>query len=212
MTAWALGCDMQPAETLDRPRVLALKTEPAVLSPGAEHTLTALLFDVPEAIAWRACAVAWTPTEPLTCSTGAIELGQGNPLTIVLPELDDMWLEATPVAGAALPAVKRLEVGVDATNPEVTGLVTPTGPLPAALTPGSPIELRVALGPADAPPEELVVSWYTSAGTLDPGRTLASEGALLEAPDAGPVRIIAVVRDTGGGTGWTEATLGPGAP
>ena len=51
MTAWALGCDMQPAETLDRPRVLALKTEPAVLSPGVEHTLTALLFDVPEAIA-----------------------------------------------------------------------------------------------------------------------------------------------------------------
>ncbi len=205
MTFASLGCDMQPAETLDRPRVLALKTEPAVLSPGAEHTLTALLFDVPEAITWRACAEAWAPTDPPSCASGAIELGQGNPLVVALPDLDDLWLAATPVSGEALTAVKRLEASATGTNPEVTGLTTASGPL-TTLPAGGSVELRVALEDVAAP-EDLVVSWYTSAGTLEPGRTLASEGALLEAPTQGPVRVIAVVRDTGGGTGWTEATL-----
>lgn len=192
---------MQPAETLDWPRVLALKTEPAVLVPGAEHTLTALLFDVAATIEWRACAVAWVPDEPPSCPTGAIALGQGNPLEVVLPaELDDLWLAASPTWGEALPAVKRLVADAVATNPEVLGLVS------TPLTPGAPTELRVALADMSNA-QDLVVSWYTSAGVLEPGRTLASEPAVLEVPAAGPVRVIAVVRDTGGGTGWTEATL-----
>ena len=225
------ACDMQPAETLDRPRVLALKTEPAVLAPGEVHVLTALTFEVPGELEWSLCAVAWSPTEPLSCPTGAIPLGRGNPLSVTLPaDLTSGWLEVAPVADGsapaslALPAVKRLDAAAIATNPEPRGLVSATGPMPTNLANGDTIDLMVDLGDVPTPTaERLVVSWYTTAGALDPGRTLATETATLEAPGRSPeglpsaptdtraLRVIAVVRDAGGGTGWTEATLSIGA-
>ena len=55
--------------------------------------------------------------------------------------------------------------------------------------------------------ESFVVSWYVTAGTLEPQRTLGSEVATLEMPEEGEVEVIAVVRESGGGTGWARTVL-----
>jgi len=203
------GCDMAPAEILEAPRVLALRTEPAALAPGEPHTLTALTFAVEAELDWSWCDVAWSPTEPPSCATGQIALGQGNPLVATLPEADSGWLLAVPLDDSALPAVKRLEVGSGAANPVVSGITTNAGTTTTVVAPGSTVELR-AQTEGDA--AQLVVSWYVTDGTLEPARTLASEAATLEAPSApGPLRVIAVVREQAGGTGWAEATLDVGS-
>jgi len=199
---------MTAAEILDTPRVLGLKSEPATLVPGSEAVLTALVFDAPAPIDWSLCEAAWAPTEPLSCPTGAIVLGRGNPLSITWPEsLTSAWLQAVPSDGAALPAVKRVEAGTAADNPVVVAIATLAGPLPASLAAGATTDLVVTFPVATAT-DQWVISWYTTGGTLDPGRTLGNDAATLIAPtEAGPLRLIAVVREKAGGTSWTEATL-----
>lgn len=195
---------MPPAEVLSAPRVLALHTEPAALAPGEPHTLTALTFEVDAELAWSWCQVAWAPSDPPTCPTGQIELGEGNPLEVTLPDAPSGWLLAAPLDGAALPAVKRLDSESGAANPEVTAITSGDTPL-SSVAPGASIALGVT---TDGDPAALVVSWYVTAGTLEPARTLASETATLEAPtEPGALRVIAVVREQAGGTGWVEATL-----
>lgn len=195
---------MPPAEVLSSPRVLALRTEPAALAPGEPHTLTALTYEVDAELAWSWCQVAWAPTDPPSCPTGQIALGEGNPLEVTLPDAPSGWLLAAPTDDAALPAVKRLDAEGGATNPEVVAITAGDAPL-TSVGPGASIALGVTTG---GDPAALVVSWYVTAGTLEPARTLASETATLEAPgEPGPLRVIAVVREPAGGTAWAEATL-----
>lgn len=204
------ACDMPPAEVLDAPRVLALRSEPAELAPGEAHTLTALTFAVDAELAWSFCQASWAPTEPPSCPTGALALGLGNPLVATLPE--DGWLLAAPVDASALPAVKRVEAGTGADNPVVRAVTaTSRAPEPgapiASVAPGASLDVRAEV---DGDPDRLVVSWYVTGGTLEPARTLASEPATLVAPSAAssePLTIIAVVREKAGGTGWAEARL-----
>ena len=207
------ACDMPPAETLDTPRILALKTEPAAFEPGAEHTLTALTFDVPGGLAWSFCAEAWeagASGEPLSCASGAVELGVGDTLTVVLPDRDG-WLQARPVdaTSAALPAVRLLEADSGAVNPEVAA-ITRDGAAVGPLAAGAEVALGLDFA-AETDREraaELVVSWYVTRGTLEPRRTLASETATLATPsEAGPLRVIAVVREKAGGVGWSDTTV-----
>ncbi len=209
------ACEMQPAETLDSPRVLALSLDPADPSPGAEHTARALTFEVAAEVEWAICPEAWSPTEPLSCPSGEVVLGRGNPLTFTWPDLDSAWLKASAVDGPALPAVKLLEADAGAVNPATVTIV----PAPAAGLPTFPtslatdatLELAVDLGDlSDEDKARHVVSWYVTAGELEPARTLGNETAVYTAPGAAPsqpVRIIAVVRETNGGTAWAEATL-----
>lgn len=210
LTALLVACDMQPAEILDYPRVLAIALEPADPVPLAEHTARALTFEVGAELEWAICPVFWSPTD-LSCPTTPLVLGRGNPLTFTWPELERGWLKATPVDGSASPAAKLFEADAGAINPSAT-LVTSTGEaLPARVAPSAELSLAVDLGEL---PEEVrqrvVVSWYVTAGTLEPARTRASETATWTAPAAPPpvpVRLIAVLRETKGGTSWTEATL-----
>lgn len=207
MAATLIGCEMQPAETLDYPRVLALRLEPAEPAPGEVHTASALTFEVGQ-LTWSLCEEAWTPT--LTCPTGAITLGEGNPVSFTFPDLESAWLKAE--AEGASPAVKLVEVDSGANNPTTANLVGETGPLPPSLEPEAEVALRVDLG--DLPDEtkaELVVSWYVTAGTLEPAKTLGTETATLTAPASGSVRVVAVIREQAGGTTWAETTLTVGA-
>lgn len=202
-----VGCEMQPAETLDYPRVLALRLEPAEPIPGEAHTATALTFETGP-LTWSLCEEAWTPT--LTCPTGAISLGEGNPVTFTFPDLESAWLKAE--AEGASPAVKLVEVASGATNPDTAVLVGKDGPLPPGVEPEAELALRVDLGElSDEKKAELVVSWYVTAGTLEPARTLGTEEAILTTPASGSVRVVAVIREQAGGTTWAEATLTVGA-
>lgn len=207
MAGALMACEMQPAETLDYPRVLALRLEPAEPVPGETHSATALTFET-GALTWSLCEEAWTPA--LTCPSGALTLGEGNPISFTFPDLESAWLKAE--AEGASPAVKLVEVDSGATNPTTASLVGKDGPLPPSVEPEAEVALRVDLGGlTDEAKAELVVSWYVTAGTLEPAKTLATEEAILTAPTSGSVRIVAVIREQAGGTTWTEATLTVGA-
>jgi len=204
------GCEMKPAETLDSPRILAIRTTPAALSPGQAHVLEALGFEVPGPIAWAYCRDAWQPTEPLSCPSGAVALGEGNPLTVTMPEgVTSLWLKAEASDGAALPAVKLVSGDSGAQNPEVQGVVGGSGALPTGVAAGAAQVVKVELGGEAAPAaDKLVVSWYVTAGELEPAVILASETSTWTLPMVGGVaRVIAVVREKAGGTGWAEAEL-----
>jgi hypothetical protein len=198
------ACDMGGAEVLDAPRVLAVKVDPASFTPGGSHALEAFGFDVEGEFRWAFCPTAWAPTEPLSCPVGAVELGAGNPLTVDLPAVPSGWLKVE--AEGALPAVKKLEAEVTAENPRVRGLVGETGPLPEAVAPLEVVGLKVDFEDGQAV-EGFVVSWYVTAGTLEPQRTLGSEVATLEMPEEGEVEVIAVIRESGGGTAWARTAL-----
>lgn len=207
LPALLAACEMQPAETLDYPRVLALRLEPAEPVPGEVHTASALTFEAGP-LSWSLCESAWTPT--LSCPTGAVALGEGNPLTFTFPDLESAWLKAE--GEGASPAVKKVEVGSGAANPSTATIVGADGPLPGSLEPTSELSLGVELGDlSDEQKADLVVSWYVTAGTLEPARTLGTEPATLTAPASGTVRIVAVIREQAGGTTWAEATLTVGA-
>lgn len=207
LAAVLIGCEMQPAETLDYPRVLALRLEPAEPVAGEVHTASALTFEAGP-LTWSLCESAWTPT--LVCPTGAVSLGEGNPVTFTFPDLESAWLKAE--AEGASPAVKLVEVDSGATNPATATLVGKDGPLPPGIEPEAEVALRVDLGDlSEEAKAELVVSWYVTAGTLEPARTLGTEEAILTAPASGSVRIVAVIREQAGGTTWAETTLTVGA-
>jgi hypothetical protein len=199
------ACDMREVEVLDAPRVLALRSEPAELAPGEPHTLSALVFDVATPPTWSLCPEAWSAADPPACPSEAITLGQGNPLVVPLPaDLDAAWLR---VDGAgALPAVKLLEADSGAVNPNARGLLAGGAALPATVAVGDTLALQVDLdGAVDA--GEVVVTWYITAGELEPARTLGDEPATLTAVDPGPIEVYAVVRTKAGGTTWAEARL-----
>jgi hypothetical protein len=197
------ACEMQGAETLDYPRVLALRLEPGDPAPGETHTATALTFEAGD-LTWSLCAAPWAPD--LSCAPGAIPLGTGNPLQFEWPDLESAWLKAE--ASEASPAVKKVEVGSGAVNPSTAVIVGADGPLPAAASAEAEVALKLDLG--DLSEEEkaaLVVSWYVTAGTLEPARTLGTEAATLTLPKSGSSRVVAVVRQKEGGTTWAEASL-----
>ncbi|MCB9734959.1 MAG: hypothetical protein H6745_20420 [Deltaproteobacteria bacterium] len=208
LAAATAACEAEPADVLDTPRILALRADPATLSPGAEHAVTALAFAVTGELRWSLCPVAWAPTDPLSCPTGdAVDLGTGNPLVATLPaDLDDLWLRCEDVSGVALPAVKRLTTADDTVNPDVVAFTTPAGSLPASVARATSVDLSPTLTGAD--PDRVVVSWYVTAGVLEPKRSVGAAAVTFTAPDEpGPVTLLAVARDKGGGVGWLEATI-----
>lgn len=202
------ACDMQGAETLDYPRVLAIALDPADPVVGEAHTATALTFEVGAELEWTLCPVYWEPSD-LSCPVDEVALGTGNPITFTWPELSSAWLLAKPRGDAASPAVKRLEVDAGAVNPTVTITGKDGGPAPLGVVPGAELELGATIsGLTDEERGRTVVSWYVTAGELEPARTRVDESVVFKAPDtAGEVRVIVVARETLGGTAWAAATL-----
>jgi hypothetical protein len=205
------ACDMLPAEVLDSPRILAIRADPPALSAGQTLTLEALLFKVDGPLQWWACPVAWAPTDPLSCPSGEpVALGTGNPLNTTFTDVPggEMWIR---VEGAgALPATRLLKTGTTIVNPVVTSLATDTGaPLPATIAPEAVLAIAPVLGP-ETPPDTAITSWYVTGGTLEPARTTGTAQATLTAPvelPDEPLTIIAVTRNTDGGTTWVTRNI-----
>lgn len=98
----------------------------------------------------------------------------------------------------------------------MTGFTTSDGVPVSSIAAGAKLEVAPAFvgetEPADgadvADVADVVVSWYVTAGVLDPARTVGTEKVTLTAPEAaGPLRIIGVARQIAGGTAWGELTL-----
>lgn len=203
--------DMGPDPSLlDGPRVLAIRASPRVIpDAGGLVTLEVLAYSATTA-SWQGCETPWQPADEgatLVCRSGPLLLGTGNPLTVTLPaSIDTLYVRVD--AGEALPAVLRLTAGEDdRPNPEVTAIrKADDGELPAALVAEEQLTLKaVATNPAGG---DLVTTFYTTGGGVDPWRAVAPDGATLTAPtDPGAFDVIAVVRDTAGGVGWRRETL-----
>ncbi len=120
--------------------------------------------------------------------------------------VESLWLRAD--ATGALTAVKRVAADGPEANPRLDAILTSEGAeLPAAVGVGAVLGLRARLDDT-VDPTQVVISWYTTAGKIEPLRTLGSASADFTAPDApASARLIAVCRDTEGGTCWAQATL-----
>ncbi|TNF25456.1 MAG: hypothetical protein EP329_23065 [Deltaproteobacteria bacterium] len=210
----ATGCDDMGAEPsmLDEPRFLAVRATPGALTPGGPLTLEALAWEV-DGVTWTGCATAFAPTDPPSCPTGALPIGEGNPLTLTAPEgVDPLWVRAEATAAAdVLPIVRAVRSGAPTDNPVISAIEGADGPLPASLAPGATLALRARLDVTE--PDAHIVSYYTSAGSFEPFRLYGEGVTTLTAPAApGEATVIAVVRDPDGGTDWLSTTLTVGAP
>ena len=213
------ACEMAAADVLEGPRLLGVRATPAAFVPGEAVTVEALAWDLAgEDLVWSACPVAWAATDPITCPAGdALPLGEGNPLTFTPPVASPRtgwWLLVE--GPGAIPAGRRLD-------PEPDGEATILNPPAFALTrgedpAGAPGALTLTPSfedpdPPTAPPldpSRVVISWYVTAGTLEPARTVGLAPATFTPPDGGaeaPVTIVAVARDVDGGTTWSSTTL-----
>jgi len=216
----AAACDDMATEPsmLDAPRLLALRATPPNLASGGEVVLEALTWDIAD-VRWEACATAWAPTSPLSCPTGALALGAGNPLTVALPEgATALWIKAEAVeAPEVLPAIVALSSDGPTENPTLAGLVDADGAPLGAVAPGAEVALHAVLGAPTAVPDgadpRRVVSYFTSAGAFDPFRAFDEGLTTFLAPDApATAEVRVVVRDAAGGTGWYATTLAVEAP
>ncbi len=208
------ACEMPPADVLDGPRILAIRTEPTGFVPGEPVTVAALTWAIEGDVTWSACPVAWAPADPVRCPAGpALPLGTGNPLTFTPPPETPgtgWWLLAE--GGDAIPAGRRLDPEPDGeatlVNPPDFDLITapgaPEAPETLTLTPA----FDAVAPPLD--PARIVISWYVTAGTLEPARTVGLDPATFTWPEDGTrprVAVIAVARDLDGGTTWSSTVL-----
>jgi hypothetical protein len=201
------ACEMLPAELLDRPRLLAIRAQPAGWSGDEPVALEAFAWDLEGPVRWSTCPTAFAPTEPVSCPGDAgAELGEGAVVTFSPgADVDAIWVKAE--ADGALPAVRLLRRDPSITNPPLLGLSGAEGAaLPDAIAPGETLSLapRFVDGTDGS---GIVTSWYVTAGELEPARTVGDEVATwsigdLGAEDGDFVTVVAVSRTTAGGTAW----------
>lgn len=198
---------MLPAELLDRPRLLAIRAQPAGWTADETVTLDVLAWDVDSPVRWSTCPTAFAPTDPVSCpDAGGVELGEGESVSFTPGAANDtLWVKAE--ADGALPAVRLLKRDETVTNPPLLGLEQADGaPLPAEVTAGAEISLVPSfVDGTDG--SQTVTSWYVTAGELAPARTVGAEPATwslgpLEGSDVDSVTVVAVSRTTSGGTAW----------
>lgn len=203
-----IGCGDMGAEPslLDEPRVLALQATPRAIPTSGTVVLDALVH-AGAGLTWSACAAPWQPSVPLKCATGAIPLGVGAPITVAFPaDLDTVYVQLAVDGGT--PAVLRLTRSDDVSaNPAVTALrVEDDSPLPGTLGVSKTLLVEAVAENPDG--SELVTTYFTTGGKVDPWHTLALGAATWTAPaEPGPVTLTAVVRDANGGVGWRSESV-----
>lgn len=214
-TALALvtGCaDVTEPYELDHARIIAVRTEPAVLAPGQRGTIAMLVtgVDGPRAVAAEDFTVSvpdalaafvpvirtadgWTVEAPDADEVAALRVTLGlspeQPVAVPLTA-------TTTVDAVALIAHKWTEVAATTANPTIAGVaVDGVAATTVRVAAGSSPELTVT---HDAGPTA-VVRWLSSVGDL---ARYQSATATLDA--AAPARgaVVVVVRDARGGVAW----------
>lgn len=211
--ALAAGCaDVTEPYELDHARVIAVRTEPAVLAPGERGTVAMLVtgVDGPRAVAADDFTVS--VPEPLAAVVPVVRTADG--WTVEAPDADEVaavrsalgvaadqpvavpLTATTTVDAVALTARKWTEIAATTANPTIAGIaVDGVAATTVRVRAGSSPELTVT---HDAGPTA-VVRWLSSVGDL---ARYQSTTATLDA--AAPARgaIVVVVRDARGGVAW----------
>lgn len=209
----AAGCaDVTEPYELAHPRVIAIRTEPAALAPGARGRIEVLVtgadgprlapddtlaVTVPAALAalvrvaregdgWSVVAPS---AEQVAAARAVLSVPDDQPLALPL-EL------VTEVDGVTLAAQKWTIVGASADNPAIDGVaVDGVAASELRVAAGSSPRLSVRHDAGDA----AVVRWLSSVGDL--ARYQTAE-ATLDAARAAAGAIVVVVRDGRGGVAW----------
>ena len=206
-----VGCDEMTDDPslLEGPRILAVKMEPRILTPGVEHTLTALTHDL-GAVTWNACITPFIPDADLTCPVPipndplqAVEPTLSLPLFI--PEgipVTDLWLKLSSSDTAVLPGVFRIGQATGDENPSVTAVSDPDGNPITTLQVGSSTSITpTVLDPLET--NRLTISYFTTHGSFASHRTLDGNPSVFEAPaEPATVEWTIIVRDGEEGVGW----------
>ena len=193
---------------LASPQILGIASEPAVLAPGQDATLSILVADETGplddlVIEWRLVPPPGQENRGELQASGATATYRA-PVDIETDPAGPVFADQLGVAvaldnGEFLLAQKALLVAdVPVDNPPLVGIEI-DGQLiqdpDVALTTGSEIEIDVRLDPEPDDDADVRVAWYTGIGEIDLERRTPTTIA-VERPGIGP--IIAVVRQDGG--------------
>ena len=206
------GCDefATPAE-LAKPQILAIRADPASVSPGGTTTLTILVADdsgpvVDPAVTWETTAT--NPGEP---PLGSVASPSGEQVVFTAPsEVSDSIAVASVMArvtisGDELLAIKAVPIGdVPLSNPELVALTADGGDLLASntlsLTRGQTVSLEVEVDNGLVGDDMTSFAWYTTSGAIE--RYQSNPVELVAADEPGSGSLIAVVRNGVGGVVW----------
>jgi hypothetical protein len=210
-----LGCnemDRDPS-LLEGPRILAVQMDPRAFTPGTEHTLTALTYNL-EAPLWSACPTPFVPDDTVSCpveipNMDLSALGSGLSISLSLPAeipVTQLWVKLRAEDETILPVVFRLEQDAGEANPRVTDVTDDEGTTlnGTEIKIGTTIEVHPIL---EDPIEtgRLTATFFTNQGSFDPHKTFDGVASSFKAPDEpGPVQWIILVRDGDEAVGWAK--------
>jgi hypothetical protein len=189
------ACDqVERRDRLDHAQILAVRTEPATVAPGARARIDLLAGDA-------AGAVFEAAPETVTAA------GPGGPLAVV--QGDDGWhVTAGPTPGVGLVDVtvtidgttwaarKALVVGETVPSPQITTMqIDGAAGDELVVAAGTRPSLGV-VGEGRAPFD---YAWYSAVGDLE---GYLRPTAILDAAAPAEGTVVVVVRDTAGGVAW----------
>lgn len=205
LLAFASGCPNLPMSSdLGEPQILALVANPPCVQPGATAQLEAIVAGpdgaiIPSDITWS------VPTG----SPGAIEMsGSVWAIRAAADAMPGERVEIDVAVGIGtttrLHGFRTVQIGSGCTNPSIGGVVVdgvtqPTSSVIAMMS-DADIDLDVLIdgGLADGS----IVSWFSTAGTIELYRHTPTQLAVRGAPGSGVLYV--VYRDGSGGVGWLE--------
>ena len=196
-----------PAE-LSKPQIIALRVEPATITPGSRAKLTALVAG-PDGI--MPAEVSWSVTSPANAANATIDVDDEG--TWIAPALDaipaSIEVDArVVVAGDVLLGVRSVRIARDVTdNPRVATLRVNGDDLPEGqplvLQRSEPVELTISTAPHME--DGARVSWYATVGEITLYRRVPTEFVAPDQPATG--WLIVVYRDGVGGVAWRSHPL-----
>lgn len=187
------ACAEPEVARLDHAQILAVRTEPAAVAPGARARIDILAGDdsgaVYEAVPDQVAAFSHT-SEPLV-----VERAADGWYVTAGDEPEIAMLEVTlAIDGIEWRATKSLVVNATASNPriatmQIDGADTEELIVPAGTKPALSVSAE----------GELKYAWYSSVGDLEKYR---QPSAILDAAEPAEGLVVIVVRDANGGASW----------
>lgn len=200
-----LGCtDFDLPSALSREQIVAVRSSPAVLQPGARAELDALVAS-PDGVVDGA-DLRWSLAAPVA---GASIEEDGEGVWLVLAdgaaaESVEVVLDVTTSSGEELAASKVVPIADEIRdNPGPMGLEADGRAIGDGLqlAPGATALLHAELDGVESPQ----VSWFATLGEIERYRRNPTE--IVAPPDPDHGWLIAVLRDGAGGVTWQVVTL-----
>jgi len=208
--------------TLLAPQVLGARATPRTVSYGSVVTLEAITYGV-DTLDWYVCFAPYIPDGDPQCATAPdvdeLSLGSGNSVELSIPEKSTfdafgvdipgvyVRIVATGAEGQQI-AVATIPFDQVGPHPELIAFTDADGEdAPAEVIADEDFSLKPTLNLPDDM-GDVLVTWFVEGGEADPFRTKNDKPVTIRAaPEAGTMRVIAVVRDGNFGIGWSESSF-----